>query len=241
MTRNPLIRFVWHDLVTTDPEAAAAFYGGVLGWTWERPGDGAWRVAHAGDHRVAGLLPIGEGASPHWLCHVAVDDPAQVCRRLAFLQGQVLLPPDAETGGTAVAADPAGAVFGIVGGEAVGDESPPGAVAHHELLGPRPDLGARVYRTLLGWTAGPPVRIGTGDRISLSAGGRPVATLSAWPSSDAVPPQWVPYVRCADLAGAVARARAAGATLLDPDHALPGQGAAALLSDPQGAVFGLLG
>ena len=31
-------RFVWYDLMTTDPEGAAAFYGKVVGWgtaTWD--------------------------------------------------------------------------------------------------------------------------------------------------------------------------------------------------------------
>lgn len=34
-------RFAWHDLMTTDPEAAQAFYKAVMGWgtqKWEDPG-----------------------------------------------------------------------------------------------------------------------------------------------------------------------------------------------------------
>ena len=32
-------KFLWHELVTTDPAAAGAFYGKVLGWTpqaWDK-------------------------------------------------------------------------------------------------------------------------------------------------------------------------------------------------------------
>ena len=47
-------RFVWHELMTTDPDAAARFYPDVTGWkvqTWDQ--DPAYRLWTVGD------VPVG--------------------------------------------------------------------------------------------------------------------------------------------------------------------------------------
>src|SRR4051794_12432509 len=72
-------RFVWYDLMTTDPEGAKAFYSAVTGWgtqVWEEMSYTMWTV---GETPMGGIMKLPEeavagGARPHWLSHVAVPD-----------------------------------------------------------------------------------------------------------------------------------------------------------------------
>ena len=72
-------RFAWHDLMTTDPEAAKDFYTSVMGWgteLWEAMSYTMWKV---GDRPIGGTMKLpGEavagGARPHWLAYVDVPD-----------------------------------------------------------------------------------------------------------------------------------------------------------------------
>ena len=63
--RNTHGSFIWYELLTPDPDAAAAFYGAVVGWTTHAHGAGGeyrlWRTGAGVD--VGGLMaPPGEGA-----------------------------------------------------------------------------------------------------------------------------------------------------------------------------------
>ena len=53
-------RFVWYELMTTDTEAAKAFYSKVVGWTTQdvpMPGM-TYTLLKAGEAQIAGLMPI---------------------------------------------------------------------------------------------------------------------------------------------------------------------------------------
>ena len=74
-------RFVWHELMTTDPDAAARFYPGVTGWkvqAWEQ--DPSYRLWMTGSVLRGGLMRLPEesrrlGAPPSWLMYVGVPPP----------------------------------------------------------------------------------------------------------------------------------------------------------------------
>ena len=73
--------FFWNELMTRDVEAAKAFYGEALGWTFdEMPmgDDGSYWVCKSGDKTVGGIFSIAgsefEGAVDHWHAYIAVDD-----------------------------------------------------------------------------------------------------------------------------------------------------------------------
>src|SRR5512135_1801302 len=53
-------KVVWFDLLTHDPATARAFYGGVLGWTFEEHGD--YAVARDASGPVAGILKMAPPA-----------------------------------------------------------------------------------------------------------------------------------------------------------------------------------
>ena len=69
---------VWHDLMTTDVEAARRFYGTLLGWDFNvwKPGEFDYPMIHIGDsdHGGIGRQDPGIGVPPHWRSYVRVDD-----------------------------------------------------------------------------------------------------------------------------------------------------------------------
>lgn len=71
--------FSWSELLTTDPAAAADFYGQLFGWTVKDMGEqmGHYRVANIGEIGVGGIMsipPQAQGMPPRWGCYVTVDD-----------------------------------------------------------------------------------------------------------------------------------------------------------------------
>lgn len=113
--------FSWSELTTSDPAAAAAFYGQLFGWTSQDMGDemGGYRVVKVGDTSVAGIsgpMPGSPDVPPHWGCYVTVDDTDSVAARCQQLGGKVLVPPmDVPTvGRMAVLQDPQGAVISVM-------------------------------------------------------------------------------------------------------------------------------
>ena len=117
----PLGTIVWNELMTTDPEKAGAFYGGLTGWTLEKMDMGPMGFYHLfkrGDTPAGGMmqLPADAPARPHWLPYVAVADADASAARAAELGATVLVPPTdiQDWGRFAVAMDPTGAVFGVL-------------------------------------------------------------------------------------------------------------------------------
>ena len=105
----------WIDLERSDPHAAAGFYAGLFGWTFENampPGaPGAYLIASLDGKDAAA---IGSGAADsHWRTYVAVDDADAAARAVAVAGGTVTEPPqDAGPGGRAASCeDPQGAAF----------------------------------------------------------------------------------------------------------------------------------
>jgi len=116
--------FFRYDLRTTDPDAAADFYGTVAGLKVAEGGgppilmSGGSEVEH---ERIVGrVVSLPEraraaGAPAHWLGHVAVADPDGALRRLVELGGERLGPMGEDGEGRPFAAvrDPQGAVFAL--------------------------------------------------------------------------------------------------------------------------------
>lgn len=113
--------FSWSELSTTDPAAAASFYGQLFGWKVEPMdmGGGGYRVVKVGDTMVAGIMgmPPGSGPTPpHWGCYVTVNNVEEVLAQCSALGGKTLVPPmDVPgVGRMAVLQDPQGAVLSVM-------------------------------------------------------------------------------------------------------------------------------
>ena len=111
----------WSELTTTDPKAAAAFYGAMFGWTFKDMGAemGGYHVVSVGDTQIAGIMSPPPGTPPmppNWGSYVTVSDVEATVKRCAELGGKVCMAPmDVPTvGRMAVIQDPQGAVFSVM-------------------------------------------------------------------------------------------------------------------------------
>ncbi|MCM2576776.1 VOC family protein [Streptomyces meridianus] len=108
----------WADATLPDVAAGKRFYGELFGWTFrEGTRAGEFTVLALRDGKeVAALAPQGDGRMPTvWNVYVATPDAAAGCDAVREAGGRVLVGPLAvgRLGTVALAADPAGAVFGL--------------------------------------------------------------------------------------------------------------------------------
>jgi len=254
-------RFVWYDLMTTDPDAAADFYRKVAGWgsapfegAPAEEGKGPYMMWMAGDKPVGGRdrLPeeaAAQGAPTHWLAYITVPDTEATVKRTVDLGGAVLLEPVTmeEIGTFAVLQDPQGAVFcPYTPAEGAGGEvhvPEPGEFSWHELYTTDQEAAFAFYSGLFGWEKTEAMDMGemgtyqmfgpeAGD--SFSYGG-----MMNKPVEMAGPPQWLYYIMVSDIEKAAASVKEAGGQVWNGPMAVPGGDMIAMCFDPQGGAFAL--
>jgi predicted enzyme related to lactoylglutathione lyase len=109
----------WVDTSQPDPEAAAAFYGGLFGWELEdvmAPGsEGRYLTARlrGGDVAAVGSIPEGAPSVAMWNTYVWVQNADETAAKVLDAGGRALSDPFdvMDAGRMAVFADPEGAVF----------------------------------------------------------------------------------------------------------------------------------
>ncbi len=112
--------FVWHELVTTDHEAAFAFYSQLLGWTKSRDFDmgpmGKYLIYGNGGADLGGMFTRKNvPGPPHWLYYIQVADLDAAIGRAKARDGALVSGPMEVPGGARVArlSDPQGAAFAL--------------------------------------------------------------------------------------------------------------------------------
>ena len=109
----------WIDTSQPDPEAAAAFYGGLFGWEFEDampPGsDGKYLIARlrGGDVAAIGTQPEDSPPTAAWKTYIWVDSADDAAAKVWANGGRVLMEPFdvMEAGRMGVFADREGAAF----------------------------------------------------------------------------------------------------------------------------------
>jgi hypothetical protein len=114
----PLGTVAWNELMTTDPESAAAFYSGLTGWGIQKVDMGAmgfYYLFKRGERNAGGMMkhPAPDQGRPGWTPYVAVASADESAAKAAELGATVIVPPtDIEDWGRFyMALDPTGAVF----------------------------------------------------------------------------------------------------------------------------------
>lgn len=112
----------WHELHSSDWEAAFAFYAGQFGWTKAEALDmgdmGTYQLfATSAGKVIGGMMNNQHSPRPHWLFYFAVDEIGAARQRIADHGGEILNGPMEVPGGAWIvqAKDPQGAVFAVVG------------------------------------------------------------------------------------------------------------------------------
>lgn len=240
-------RFVWHDLMTKDAEAAKTFYAGLFDWqTQEVPmPTGAYNMIMCGPGPIGGIVEEKNIPNAHWMPYVAVDDVDAMAVKVKAAGGSVCVPPSdiPQTGRFAVCGDPQGAFFSIYKGlpESQGadpDMPVPGRACWNEVYTTDPDTAQKFYSEVFGWQ--PQIKdMGDGVIYHLQMlGDKQAGGMMKMPLPD-MPPCWVVYFFVEDLAAATAKAKKLGASAMMESIPIPDVGSFSMLTDPTGAMFSL--
>jgi hypothetical protein len=244
--------FVWYDLLTRDPQAAAAFYTEVFGWSAQAmPGDGNYTLFAGKQGPLCGTAAIPpalreQGAAPHWTSNVFVDDAEDTATQAVLLGGRVLMRPldYPDVGKVGVIADPQGAPINIFQPKNPLREHAvaPGEFTWSELLTTDHEAAFAFHSKLFGWKRVRDVdmgRIGKYLVYSRGDGGRGLGGMFTRPKDMPLPPMWFYYVEVDDLDTTIARIIARGGRVMNGPMKEPEGARIAQLMDPQGAAFAL--
>jgi len=233
-------RFVWHELMTTDPQAAGAFYSKVLPWKTQPSGMPDYTLWVSGKTQTGGLM-AHSGAPPSWLVYIGTPDVDATAAAAERLGGKILKPPAdiPGVGRFAVLADPQGAAFAVFkpNTPAGGDGGSPPGFSWHELATTDHQAALTFYAELFGWSRGPAHDMGPGGIYQLiEHGGTQIG--GAYKLMDASkPPHWLTYITVASVDKAAAAAKAAGGRVTQEPMEVPGGSRIAHILDPQGGAF----
>lgn len=246
-------RFVWHELMTTDTDAAGAFYSKVMPWKTQPSGMPGYTLWVMGKSRAGGLMALPEdpqGAGPHWLTYIgtpSVDSTLEGVQRLGgkVLKGATDIP---NVGRYAVVSDPQGVTFavytpapGSADGANVGGGAALGGYSWHELATTDVSAALNFYTELFGWEKGPTHPMGgdVGDYQLVTQGGQQIGGLYK-SSPAAMPPSWLTYVNVADIDKAANAVKGGGGRIINGPMQVPGGSWIAQATDPQGGMFAVI-
>jgi predicted enzyme related to lactoylglutathione lyase len=241
---------IWVDLSSTDAEASRKFYAKLFGWTVEASPDpqyGGYAVAKIGDKDVAGIGPAQDpGAPSAWSIYVGSQDAEETAKKVQAAGGTVVVPPFdvADQGRMAVFQDPSGAFISAWQPKNMGGAQLLGVAnsfGWSELSARGIEKAIPFYQEVFGWGAKKSEMSDGMDYTEFQLGGESIAggmeMNSMVPAG--VPSYWLVYFTVPDVDASFKQATEDGAQEMLAPQDFPG-GRFAILSDPQGAAFGLL-
>jgi len=249
--------FIWYELMTSDVEAAAKFYGAVAGWSMN-PAGGAgtpgvdYRQWSISDATIGGAMTIpadaaANGLQPTWLGYLNVADVDASVASIVAAGGASHMPAwdIPGIGRIAMVGDPQGAAFYVmapIGAEPSPSFAPgrPGHGGWHELHTSDWKAALAFYGDQFGWAQSSTFDMGAmGTYLLFDAGAEAIGGMMNSP--DFPRPAWLYYFNVDDIHAAKARVEAAGGAILNGPHEVPSGDWVVQARDPQGAMFALVG
>jgi predicted enzyme related to lactoylglutathione lyase len=255
--------FIGYELMTTDANAAAQFYGAVVGW--KIPGR-ADPQAGGRDYRMIGRSDGGNaggvlmltpdmqqhGAHPCWLGYLQVADVDVAVSAIEGDGGSTLMPKmTLPVGNIAMVADPMGTPFYVMtpipppdkpaAKSDVFDVAAAQHVRWNELASP--DLArARIfYSRHFGFEFKDKMSMGAmGDYCFIDQGGVRLGAIMQKPAQSAGA-AWLFYFGVSSVAAAKAAIEKNGGSVMHGPQEVPGGNWIVIATDPQGAPFGVVG
>lgn len=251
----PASPFFWYELMTTDIDAAAAFYAKVVGWTPQEFPNAQMRytVMNSGDRGVCGVMLLPEeakagGTPPSWIGYIHAKDVDKATENLRQAGGAVYREPMdiPDVGRFSVVADPQGATFMLMTPN--GPDMPPiprmqpGQVGWIELYANDWQSALDFYSKQFGWSEVRRVDMGEkwGTYLVFATGGdEGVGGMMNRPPHLPVP-FWQFYFSVADINAAATRVTDSGGSIMMGPMQVPDGSWVLTAKDPQGAVFSLV-
>jgi predicted enzyme related to lactoylglutathione lyase len=244
---KPRGRFVWYDLMTSDPEKAIEFYTKLTGWgttKWEGPTP--YTMWTNSSVPIGGVMPLPPeaGAPPHWLAYISSPDADATAKDAEALGAKVLVAPNdiPTVGRFAVLSDPQGALFAIFTpqAQAPGHEGPAvvGEFSWHELMTHDQPAAFRFYERLFGWEKTTAMDMGEmGVYQMYGRNGVELGGMFNKPPDMPGPPAWSHYILVDDITPAAEFTSANGGKIVNGPMEVPGGDWIFQAFDPQGAFF----
>ncbi|ADZ69663.1 VOC family protein [Polymorphum gilvum] len=250
--------FIWYELMTSDPAAAADFYGKVVGWQAKDSGMAGFDYTIFSvpgfDMGVAGMMALtpemrAQSIPPSWIGYVAVDDVDAKASAFAAAGGAILKTPEdiPSIGRFAVVADPHGAALCLFKPSMPNGPMPPepehgtpGTFGWRELYAGDGAQSFDFYAGQFGWEKDMAVDMGPmGVYQCFALGGRQIGGIMTKPPEMPVP-SWNYYVTVEAIDAAAGRVTAAGGRVMHGPQEVPGGSWIVNCCDPQGAMISLV-
>lgn len=240
--------FVWYELMTTDTEAAKAFYTSVVGWNATAfEGGHDYTILNAGENGVGGIMAAPQGMGPFWIGYVGVPDTDAAAQGVQGAGGKLEKPAwdIPGVGRMAAVSDPQGAGFMLMtpareGGMPKPPPMTPGHIGWHELHTTDWEKAFAFYSGQFGWAKGETMDMGPmGVYQIVTDGGEQMGAM--FNSPDMPRPMWLFYFNVRSIDAAIEKIKAGGGQVLMGPHEVPGGGWIVQGTDPQGAMFALFG
>lgn len=254
--------FIWYELMTPDANAAARFYGAVVGWQIvdradpDTPGNDYRMIGRSDGGTAGGLLQLtpgmqAAGAGPVWLGYLQVTDVQAATQAIEADGGHTHMRASLPVGDIAMVSDPMGTVFYVMRPvpppgrpDAVSDVFHPRNPQHvrwNELVSPDLARAKTFYAKHFGFAFNESMPMGPmGDYCFFDHGDvRPGAVMQT--QKDLPLAGWVFYFGVPSLLAAKQAVETGGGRILMGPHEVPGGDWIVVATDPQGAVFGLTG
>lgn len=231
-------KFVWHDLLTDDVDAARKFYGNAFDWTFKTKGSYV-QILNQGN-LIGGMMQVrptvDSKAEAVWLPSMSVADVDQSIRYVKFKKGKVLKGPLEmnERGRGVLVSDSQGAQLVLLhskDGDPKDVTPQVGDWLWNELWTNAPQESYSFYRKLGGYDSSE-IRDGYGllrQKGKWRAGIRDV-------SKEDLKARWVPAIRVLDLEETMRKIKALGGKVLVSPHKELVDGNVALIADNTGAL-----
>ncbi|AXB76870.1 VOC family protein [Novosphingobium sp. P6W] len=265
---NPVGSFIWYELMTGDADAAAAFYGSVVGWKVganvmpdagmdyrmiERIDGGSAGCGYSGGVLALTDEMIGGGAKPGWLGYIHVPDVDAEVAAIVAEGGGVHMPATTMegVGRMAMVTDPLGGAFYLMTPQPPEDDpdatsdvftvDKPQTIRWNELVTPDDDAAVAFYTKHFGWTQEGAMPMGElGDYRFIQNEG--VGIGAVMKKADFMPVAgWAYYIGIDDIDRALAAVKDGGGKAMGDPQQIPGGEYTVHAFDPQGAYFGLVG
>jgi uncharacterized protein len=245
-------KFIWHDLMTPDLDAAQTFYSKVIDWDIVDSGmpGGNYRLCNVGKNGVGGMMCFrpedDKSVPPFWSGYIHTPDVGAAAQHAVKLGGKIFKEPQTvpDVVEFAILTDPSGAMFNIMRPIPKGDApkfapGTPGTMGWNELLSSNWQEAWEFYHAMFGWQKMEAVEMGPmGTYQTFGLDG---VSFGGMMNKRAEMPMafWNYYWNVGSCAASVETLKAAGGSVMFGPMEVPGGSWIVNATDPQGAMFAL--